>query len=124
MPLCKISSFIDLTITRPLHFQGGLRAAVPPPTPADVLTPFPTFGPYTYCAAVCCDDTEETCLGADYLPESCASIADGGCPCEEGEEKCDADFANGVPGYCAPKGFCCDETEDECWDTLTCAPVS
>lgn len=61
-----------------------------------------------YCIAVCCDmKTEETCYDdVSSKAESCAALADGGCPCDEGEKKCFADEANGFPGFCMPEDFC------------------
>lgn len=51
-----------------------------------------------YCTDVCCDPwTEETCY-SQYTgqPETCSSLADGGCPCPEGQVKCGA--VDGYPG--------------------------
>ncbi len=44
------------------------------------------------CQKVCCDEyIEETCY-SDFTGEmeSCALIAEGGCPCSDGEVKCRA----------------------------------
>ncbi len=42
-----------------------------------------------YCAPLCCNDyIEETCYSVTGQAESCALIADGGCPCPEGQIKC------------------------------------
>lgn len=45
-----------------------------------------------YCARICCDQlTEENCFSPiTGEVESCALIADGGCPCPKGEVKCGA----------------------------------
>jgi hypothetical protein len=50
--------------------------------------------------SLCCDyKTHETC--GDFMnPDSCALIADGGCPCADDEVKCNADQPT-YAGYCA-----------------------
>ncbi|KAL7444217.1 hypothetical protein ACHAXH_007228 [Discostella pseudostelligera] len=80
---------------------------------------FPLTGVASFCAIVCCDSTEEACW--DYaddgisLTQYCASLADGGCSCPEGQEKCDGDPLNGIASYCAT--ICCDPyTEETCYD--------
>lgn len=103
-----------------------------------------------YCASVCCDPSaEETCLNFDtWEPESCALIANGGCPCPYEQVKCGAfdgyagtivsilnekfpfilmkylDWTDGrvviaiIPGYCSP--VCCDdEIEETCHSTYS-----
>jgi len=79
---------------------------------------------------LCCDyHTEEECYDGDgWLPTSCAEIADGGCPCPEGEEKCGADVESGYSGYCTSE-VCCDyEEEETCYDeyyiATSCAKIS
>jgi hypothetical protein len=59
---------------------------------------------------VSCDPkTEETCYDEWHTKAvSCALISDGGCPCPEGQERCDADLANGCVGECTD--LCCDWT--------------
>jgi len=85
------------------------------------------FGYSGYCSAVCCDDaTEETCYNDEWNAESCKAIAEGGCPCPEGEVKCGADEMYGYPGYCS--AVCCDDaTEETCyddeWNAESCAPI-
>ncbi len=48
-----------------------------------ILSLLPVYFHIGYCTSVCCDPSiEETCIDFDTLePESCALIADGGCPC-------------------------------------------
>ena len=42
-----------------------------------------------WCTDVCCNQkTEETCYDYDGGSNYCALIADGGCPCPEGTERC------------------------------------
>ena len=83
------------------------------------------FGWAGYCTELCCGADEEACYDENYSPVSCSKIADGGCPCPEGEEKCGADAEFGWPGWCTP--VCCDwETEETCYgeNGMTCAKVS
>ncbi len=70
-----------------------------------------------YCTDVCCDQTtEETCNN----PPLCALIVDGGCPCPEGQEKCEVDLATKYTGNCVD--VCCDrKTEETCY-TSGCQP--
>jgi hypothetical protein len=55
------------------------------------------------CNFICCNTTtQETCYAWDdsgNIIPSCALIADGGCPCPDGYEKCGADLNN--EPYCA-----------------------
>jgi hypothetical protein len=69
---------------------------------------------------VCCDaTTEETCYERDLITgeykASCKAIADGGCPCPEGWEKCGQDLQNNVAGWCINilTDVCCDATTEE-----------
>jgi len=82
-----------------------------------------------YCTKACCDIvTEEICLDGEGVIESCAAFSEGGCPCPEGQQKCDwpgalANITN-HPGYCA--NACCDfSTEQAChdedWNLESCA---
>ena len=53
---------------------------------------------------VCCDaTTEETCIEIDSITgeykNSCKAIADGGCPCWEGTERCGAGEVDDVKIY-------------------------
>ena len=129
MQLARTLQLAALAATAAAKQQRGLRAVEPLPASTSEVpsTPFLTGShPYdSYCAPVCCDPaTEDTCYDDDDRPVSCAKIADGGCPCAAGYERCDADLANGIIGHCAPPEFCCDSaTEDWCWDTQTCAAV-
>ena len=42
-----------------------------------------------WCTEICCDQqTEETCYDYDGGSNYCALIADGGCPCPKGTERC------------------------------------
>ena len=105
-----------------------------------------------WCEIECCDSlTEETCYeytcgGAMLSDQYCAAIADGGCPCPEGQERCGAGKIRsflvekcsfiitnicGLPfywtqtdleicnvGWCTD--ICCDQfTEETCYDFLT-----
>jgi len=71
-----------------------------------------------YCTDLCCADDEETCYSSDsFEPESCAPIAEGGCPCAEGEVKCNAVAEIGFLGYCTP--LCCEEQTCFDWNTFT-----
>mmetsp|Transcript_20760 Transcript_20760/g.39422 ORF Transcript_20760/g.39422 Transcript_20760/m.39422 type:complete len:882 (+) Transcript_20760:148-2793(+) len=87
-----------------------------------------TEGYAGYCASVCCNPSvEETCFNFDtWEPESCALIADGGCPCPYGQVKCGA--FDGYAGFCSP--VCCDdEIEETCHSTYSgraesCALIS
>ena len=73
------------------------------------------FGWPGYCTDLCCGFDEETCYDESYSPVSCANIAEGGCPCPDGEEKCGADVVFGWAGYCT--ALCCNwETEETCYD--------
>jgi len=81
-----------------------------------------------YCTEICCDATEELCYSdADSWyprPTSCAKIADGGCPCPEGQVKCGS--SEYYAGYCT--ALCCDSDSETCydenWDADSCAPIS
>lgn len=79
-----------------------------------------------FCTAVCCDVDEETCYDDMFNPTSCAPLADGGCPCPEGQEKCGAIPAWNFTGYCT--AVCCAADEETCYDEMTnptsCAPVA
>ncbi|KAL7462524.1 hypothetical protein ACHAXS_002905, partial [Conticribra weissflogii] len=88
-----------------------------------------TEGYAGYCTSVCCDSSiDETCMHFynTWEPESCALIADGGCPCPYGQVKCGA--FDGYAGYCSP--VCCDDDiEETCHSTYTgraesCALIS
>mmetsp|Transcript_1290 Transcript_1290/g.2868 ORF Transcript_1290/g.2868 Transcript_1290/m.2868 type:complete len:842 (-) Transcript_1290:261-2786(-) len=71
-----------------------------------------------YCTSICCEDfVEETCYSLfTGQPDSCASIADGGCPCPDEQVKCGA--SPGYAGYCAP--VCCkDFVEETCYSEFT-----
>lgn len=71
-----------------------------------------------YCTDLCCADDEETCYSSDsFEPETCAPIAEGGCPCAEGEVKCNAVPEIGFLGYCTP--LCCEEQTCFDWNTFT-----
>ena len=84
---------------------------------------------YGWCGNECCDSiTEEICVEYDdgyYQPftnQYCAAIAEGGCPCPEGQEKCGADLANNSPGYCTDA--CCNYTTHEtCYNPPSCALI-
>ncbi len=87
------------------------------------------FGYTGVCLTECCDSiTEEFCFEYDdgyYQPPTnqyCAAIAEGGCPCPEGQEKCGADPANKSSGYCTD--VCCDQTTEEtCNNPPSCALI-
>lgn len=66
------------------------------------------------CVKLCCGDGYQTCFTHDTFEPYCAAVADGGCPCPEGKEKCNgnADWA----GYCVEKGTCCANGEESCTD--------
>ena len=71
---------------------------------------------------VSCDSkTEETCYDEWYKPVSCSLMSEGGCPCPEGTERCNADLANGCVGYCTDA--CCDWNNEytcfEAWQPNT-----
>jgi hypothetical protein len=99
------------------------------------------------CDYICCDTTtQETCYAWDNngnIIPSCAVIADGGCPCPDGYQKCGAgkirclpwqiavhslvtfcvlsifpnqsDLDNGIVGYCSD--ICCNAASHEtCYD--------
>lgn len=53
-----------------------------------------------YCTEVCCTMEEETCYDDMYQETGCAPLADGGCPCAEGEVKCGAIPEWNYPGWC------------------------
>ncbi|KAL3775862.1 hypothetical protein ACHAW5_010156 [Stephanodiscus triporus] len=72
-----------------------------------------------WCDVICCDAaTQETCY--EYYDNGtyngyCAAIADGGCPCPDGTERCGADLENNVVGWCDV--ICCDmATQETCYD--------
>jgi len=74
-----------------------------------------------WCAIECCNSlTEETCYentcgGAMLSDQYCVAIADGGCPCPEGTERCEADLENCNTGWCTD--ICCDQlTEETCYE--------
>ena len=99
-----------------------------------------------WCTDVCCNQkTEETCYDYDGGTSNyCALIADGGCPCPKGTEKCGqgkilqvtvlqrklnfislilmfhfayllSDLDNNLAGWCTD--ICCDdETKETCYD--------
>ena len=68
-------------------------------------------------ALVCCDiHTEEICYDTvTSNPISCARYDEGGCPCPEGQVKCDnSEHTN---GHCLPTDApCCDLDEQACSD--------
>ncbi len=82
-----------------------------------------------WCGNECCDSiTEEICVeygdgyGQPFTNQYCAAIAEGGCPCPEGQEKCGADLANNSPGYCTD--VCCNYTTHEtCYNPPSCALI-
>ncbi|KAL7466632.1 hypothetical protein ACHAXS_006928, partial [Conticribra weissflogii] len=94
-----------------------------------ILSLLPVYFHIGYCTSVCCDPSiEETCIDFDTLePESCALIADGGCPCRHGQVKCGA-FDGYAGSYCSP--VCCDDNiEETCHSTYSgraesCALIS
>jgi len=56
-----------------------------------------------WCTDVCCDQiTEEFCYNYTgcLSNQYCAAIADGGCPCPEGNARCGADPDNNILGWC------------------------
>lgn len=81
-----------------------------------------------YCTEpeYCCENDEELCYDEDFNPAGCKSIAEGGCPCQEGTEKCGADPEYGWAGYCS--AFCCTEGDETCydknWNEIGCASFS
>jgi hypothetical protein len=81
-----------------------------------------------YCTEpeFCCEADEELCYDDDYNPTGCKLIADGGCPCKEGEEKCGAVLEWNIGGYCT--AFCCSDEEETCldenWNAIGCAALS
>lgn len=77
-----------------------------------------------HCATLCCGEGEQTCYDEKYDPSHCASVADGGCSCPRGREKCGGteDWA----GYCTD--VCCDaDYEETCYDERgekSCSEIS
>lgn len=71
-----------------------------------------------YCTQpeFCCEQSEELCYDAEYNPTGCVAIADGGCACPEGEEKCGLNAEWNYAGYCT--AICCDDEagEETCYD--------
>jgi len=68
---------------------------------------------------------EQGCYDEDTGFEYCAKYHDGGCPCEEGEVKCQAsEYTNGYgyAGLCTE--LCCDDSEETCRDKETLRPTS
>mmetsp|Transcript_29881 Transcript_29881/g.54213 ORF Transcript_29881/g.54213 Transcript_29881/m.54213 type:complete len:160 (-) Transcript_29881:182-661(-) len=65
---------------------------------------------------VVCSDIQETCYDENWVVLSCAQIAEGGCPCPEGEVKCGADELIGYTGWCTARVCCDHETEITCYD--------
>jgi hypothetical protein len=67
--------------------------------------------------------TEEICYDETYTKAvSCSLISDGGCPCPQGLERCEADLENGCVGYCTD--ICCDWiNEYACHDLKVCAKI-
>ena len=67
-----------------------------------------------YCVEpeFCCESDEEICYDDFYNPTGCVAISDGGCPCPEGETKCDAVPEWNITGYCTD--ICCSD-EEETW---------
>lgn len=65
-----------------------------------------------------CDwTTEETCYDSDWNFSGCEPYENGGCPCTvQGEEKCGFDPHIGFVGYCTKPEFCCDASEELCYD--------
>ncbi len=67
----------------------------------------------------CDPKTEETCYDEWYKAVSCSLISEGGCPCPEGQFRCNADLANGCVGWCTD--LCCDwANEYACTDSKVC----
>lgn len=72
-------------------------------------------------------ESEETCYDDIGNFVECVPHADGGCPCPEGQEKCDA--SKGDSGYCIEHEYCCDwDSEDTCyddnWNVVGCVPYA
>lgn len=72
-----------------------------------------------YCTSVCCDgldehgqQLQEQCFDENYDVSSCALIAQGGCPCPEGQTKCGS--TEKWAGYCTD--VCCGADEEACYD--------
>ena len=67
-----------------------------------------------YCDVVCCEPfVEERCEDENTNTVSCMPIAEGGCPCKDGEVKC------GIQG-CVE--LCCDDGYQTCFDHDTSEP--
>ena len=61
------------------------------------------------------------CYDESYNAVLCLLISEEGCPCPEGQVRCNADLVNGCVGYCTAD-VCCDwTTEYVCHDSKVCA---
>ena len=110
----------------PISCEAITDGGCPCPEGEEKCNADPENGNVGWCAKLCCDsETEEMCFDENYDPISCAAIADGGCPCPEGEERCGANEASGYLGYCAK--VCCKDSEEICYDNydpISCAAIA
>jgi len=95
--------------------EGGC----PCPDGQDKCGADPTMNYAGYCTDLCCNPTQELCYNYTRCTDNeyCAEIADGGCPCPEGQMRCGADLVNNIVGVC--DYICCDTTTQETcysWD--------
>lgn len=88
----------------------------PCPTGQERCGGVPEWGYLGYCIdpEFCCENSEELCYDDSYNPTECKAIADGGCPCTDGETKCGGMPEWNIAGYCTE--FCCGDDEETCYD--------